>query len=221
MSKCHCGDLLELWKIIGRCGAGRPEGRICNGDIAGNATREDVDRIGAEARESVQLELHENGLACLLGRSRQSLGRDAKCPAPTIVLDADDALQRLLVDNRIVPSPDYRPVVLERPLPGEIHLLELRNVAARIDLRADETVARVEYAPGGRLPANAGVEAFDLRMVQVVFERAGSRPDVRETCLTRKQQIRGVGGARRLGQDHALALEIIALSDRKAHFLLT
>src|ERR1700676_1855335 len=57
------GDLLELWKIIARRGAGRSQGRIRDGQIAGDAALEDIDRDGTEARESGQLELHEHGLA--------------------------------------------------------------------------------------------------------------------------------------------------------------
>src|SRR6267154_1088674 len=43
--------LLELWKIIARRGAGGPQGRIGDGQIAGHAALEDIDRVGAEARE--------------------------------------------------------------------------------------------------------------------------------------------------------------------------
>src|ERR1700680_1246752 len=76
------GDLLELWKIIARRSAGGPQGRIGNGQITGHAALQDIDRVGAEARESVQLELHEHGLAGELRRCRQPLTDDAKRPAP-------------------------------------------------------------------------------------------------------------------------------------------
>src|ERR1700681_1532280 len=163
------GDLLELWKIIARSGAAGPQGRVGDGHIAGHAALQDIDRVGAEARESVQLELHEHGLAGLLRRRRQPLTHDAKRPAPTIVLEARDALQGLAVDQRIVPAPDRRPAVQERPLPGEIDLCQLRRISSRIDLLAYETVARIEHPTRPRLPAHAEVETLGLRMIEVVF----------------------------------------------------
>src|SRR6202049_4619890 len=74
------GDLLELWKIIARRSAGGPQGRIGDGQIAGHAALQDIDRVGAEARESVQLELHEHGLAGELRRCCQPLTEEAKRP---------------------------------------------------------------------------------------------------------------------------------------------
>src|SRR6266853_3635334 len=94
------GDLLELWKIITRRGAGGPQGGVGDGHIAGHAALEDIDRVGAEARESGQLELHKHGFARELRRCRQPLTDDAKGPAPAIVLEPDDALQGFAVDQR-------------------------------------------------------------------------------------------------------------------------
>src|SRR5450755_2348043 len=101
LKKCRntMGDLLELWKIIARRGARGPQGRIGDGQIAGDAAPEDIDRVGAEARESVQLELHEHGLAGKLRRRRQPLTDDAKRPAPAIVLEPHYALQGFAVDE--------------------------------------------------------------------------------------------------------------------------
>src|SRR5450631_3344002 len=118
-----------------------PQSRVVDGQIAGDTALENIDRAGAEAPEPVQLELHEHGLARLLGCGRQALSDDANRPAPSIVLDAEDALQRLAVDDRVVPAPDDRPVLLVRPLTGEIDLFQLGKVPRRIDLLPDETVA--------------------------------------------------------------------------------
>ena len=64
-------------------------------------------------------------LVCCVVR-RQALPDDAERPAAAIVLGADHALQRLAVDQRIVPAPDQRPVA-DRPLPREVDLLQLRD----------------------------------------------------------------------------------------------
>src|SRR5205823_10424257 len=82
--------------------------RIVDGQVSGHAALENVDRIGTETRQPVQLELHEHGTARLLRRRRQSLPDDAECPAAAIVLEAEHSLQRLAVDQRIVPAPDHR-----------------------------------------------------------------------------------------------------------------
>ena len=105
-------------------------------------------------------------------------------------------------------------------MPGEIDLFQLGRISSRIDLLADVTVACVEHAPRPGLPAHAEVETLGLTMIKVVLECAGGRPHVRQTPLAGQQQVGGVGGARRLGQRHALVLKIIALPDRKAHPLL-
>src|SRR5207302_5848698 len=80
------GDLLELWKIIARRSAGGPQGRVGDGHIAGHAALQDIDRVGAEALQSVQPELHKNGLPAQMRRCRQQLTYDAKRTASAIAL---------------------------------------------------------------------------------------------------------------------------------------
>src|SRR5205823_1290050 len=80
---------LELRKVSGgRTGSGL-HARIVDGQVSGHAALEDVDRIGTETRQPVQLELYEHGTARLLRRRRQSLPDDAECPAAAIVLEAE------------------------------------------------------------------------------------------------------------------------------------
>ncbi len=106
-------------------------------------------------------------------------------------------------------------VVGQRPLPGEIDLLELRNDPGRVDVLPNVAVARIEHLPRRRLPAHADVEQLGLRMIEVVLQRARGRPVVGKPAFAGQQQVGCIGGARRLGQRHALALEIVALADRK------
>src|SRR5256885_2896367 len=124
---------LELRKVSGGRTGGGLHARIVDGQVSGHAALENVDRIGTETRQPVQLELHDHGTARLLRRRRQSLPDDAKCPAAAIVLEAEHSLQGLAVDQRIVPASNHRPVA-DRPLAGQIDLLQLRNVAAGVDL---------------------------------------------------------------------------------------
>src|SRR6478736_1793953 len=107
----------ELRKIVGDCATERPHRRLVARQIARHATLEDVDRIGTEPCETVQFELHEYRLARLFRRRGQALGDDAQRPAVAIVLEARHALQRLAVDQRVVPAADERPLTGQRKLP--------------------------------------------------------------------------------------------------------
>src|SRR5205814_3486933 len=105
----------ESGKIVAGGGSRWPQRRVVDGQITGNAPLEDIDRIGAESSQSIELELHEYRRARLLRRRRQALADDAESPAPTIVLQAHDGLQSLGVDQRVIPARDHRPVVEKRP----------------------------------------------------------------------------------------------------------
>jgi hypothetical protein len=163
--------------------------------------------------------LHENRTACLLRVRLQSLPDDSERPAAAIVLEADHALQRLAVDERIVPAPDQRPVA-DRPLSGKIHLLQLRHVAAGIDLLADVTITCVQHFAGLGLPAHAKIELLRLLAIEVELVRSRRGPVVRQLALGGQKDVGGVGGSRRLGQRHSLILEVIALPNRAAETLL-
>src|SRR5947209_15934 len=92
----------KLRKVVRRAGAGRPQCRVVDLQVAGDTAPQELQRISAEARESVQFELYEYGAARLLDGGREPLSDDAHRPAVAIVLDPDHGLERLAVDQRVV-----------------------------------------------------------------------------------------------------------------------
>src|SRR5262249_20961099 len=149
-------NLSELWKEVDSARrAGLPQRRVVRCGVAGYVAQENVDRIGAQASQPVQLELDKDRVADLLRVGLQTLRRDAADPAPSIITEADHTLQRFGVDQRIVPASDHRPVARQRPLARKVDLLELRDLAGGVDVLEDVAVEHVEHLARGRLIPSA------------------------------------------------------------------
>src|SRR4029079_555817 len=218
MGRMYMAGFSELREIVGD--TGRAHRRLVARQVAGHAALEDIDRIGAKTCETVQLELHEYRVARLLRRRGQALPDNADRPAVAIVLEAQHPLQRLAIDQRVVPAADERPLVGYRPLPREVDLLQLGDVPGRIDVLTDVAIAGIEHLAGRGLPAHADVEQLRLRVIDRVLQRACRRPVIGQPAFAGKQKVGRVGAARRFGQRHPLALEIVTLSNREAAALV-
>ena len=129
------------------------QARVVAGQITGHIALENIDRIRTDARQPVQLQLHEHGTTGRLRFRRQPLAHNAERPAAAIVLDADHGLQRLAIDQGVVPPSDQGPVA-DRPLAGKVDLLDLGKVAELVNLLPIVALGGVQYLARGWLPAN-------------------------------------------------------------------
>src|SRR5947208_2491373 len=122
--------------------------RIVGGHIPGNAPSQKLKRARSDTCEPVKFELEEDSRRRLLRRCRESLPNHTQHPAIAIVLEACDRLQRLLVGERIVPAPQERQMLRDRPLTGKVDLLDLLEANAGFKKFSRVTPDRIESASG-------------------------------------------------------------------------
>src|SRR5207247_9079156 len=140
----------------------------------------------------------------------------AKRPAAGVVLEAGQAFEQALVQNRVIVPPDGVPARRDRPLPRYVDLLERsRRIAV-------ETVAEVDHlCQLGRVARRHGV-ALRALIALVVLGGGVEGPVAEQPPAHRGEDIRGVIVAqlRARRQPDAFVLEVIALANRGAEGFL-
>src|SRR5262245_12650308 len=101
--------------------------------IAADVAPDRFYRVGADPRHAVQLQLQEIRHLGLLRRSHETVGDQAQHPAIAIVFRAEQAFERLIVEQRVVPARQRGPPLSHRPLGGNIGLLQdIRSEGRRV-----------------------------------------------------------------------------------------
>src|SRR5512139_1840898 len=121
----------------------RHSGRFSNfiaRPVSGNTLFQNIERVGADAPHSSEFELQEHRIGGLVFLGGQVLEHSAHRPAAGIVLKPRQALDQLVVLERIVVAEHAVPASSQRPLAGHIDLL---------GGLVNETVAKVQRAAGG------------------------------------------------------------------------
>src|SRR5262245_47912543 len=133
---------------IGCCILRAPRARIGT-VIAADIAPDRLHRIGADPRHSVQFQLHEIRHLRFLRGGHEAMGDQAQHPAIAIVFRADQAFERAMVEERVVPARQRGPSPSQRPLRGNIALLQDVPRLA---------IAQIEHLPLPRQAAGADSE---------------------------------------------------------------
>src|SRR5690242_2879008 len=122
------------WRAIGESW-----GNLVRTAVSGDVLPKGLQGIDPDPREAGELELDLERRRILLGRGDEAMRHGPQLPATRIVLEASQSLDELAVLRAPVPAPDARDAAGDRPLRGDVDLLD-----ARLDRRIR---ARVEGAP--------------------------------------------------------------------------
>src|SRR6185312_16631973 len=132
-------------------------GNLFGAAISGDVLPKGLQGIDPDPREAGELELDLERRRILLGRGDESMGHRPQLPATCIVLEARQSLDELAVLRAPVPAPDARDPARDRPLRGDVDLLDAgldRGIRARVQRAAGVAVRGVHDAPrNGRVVA--------------------------------------------------------------------
>ena len=156
-----------------------------------------------------ELELEQQGGRILADRGHELVAHEAHGPAAGSVLEPHQSLQQRLVLQRIVPARHPAPAARQRPLPGQVELLE--KVLS-------EAIAEVEHLAGLGLVTQGNVELLRLPLVQAEGRPEVRRPGPGERAAHQSQHVRAAGrcDGRLRRQRDLLRLEVVALRDGSA-----
>src|SRR5512135_1531220 len=174
---------------ITQCGR-RHSGRLRNfiaRPVSGNTMFQNVERVGANAPHAVQLQLEKQGVGGLVRLGGQTLEHAAQYPAAPIVFKSRQALDQLVLMQRVVVAEHAVPAAGQRPLRRQIDLL---------GGLVNETVAQVQYAAGSRPVGCTQVLPHGGVVLGVELPGRVDAPVARDLSADGGEQVGGVAGAR-------------------------
>src|SRR5262249_24548284 len=145
--------------------------------IAKNTTPQEVVGFLADRADALEFELEIDAVAGLAGRVAHVLPQeDAPGEAAVVVLDAEQAFERVVVAQRVVPAADRAPALVQRDERRDVGLVE--EVAAVAVAEIDEpglaeavlqAARRQVGAVAVRIPLVGELEAPAVRKMHVEF----------------------------------------------------